>query len=208
VEALCAAEASGGPQLSFSTLFDLDRAEVEAHLATFLYENADDTTHDFTPRAFIILEADGAPAATCAAWIEHPDPQESRNAVRAACWGHALGFDRLQHFRDRLELAAAIEIPRSAGCVQIDAVYVREAYRGQGLLALLIEAQLARFATAQPAPPVAQIVLMLENTRARRAYEKLGFAFKRETGSDNPLMPQILPGTGKLLLEKPLTSSD
>jgi len=115
-----------------------------------------------------------------------------------------LGAERFLAARPMLALLATIDIPRTPGALQLDAIAVLDAYRGQGLLQRLLSHIEADFSARQPAPEHVQILLMRENLRALSAYEKAGYRVATETNSDDPIIPTLVPGTGRMLLTKAL----
>jgi ribosomal protein S18 acetylase RimI-like enzyme len=201
VDCILLAEGAGAGPIAYQQLFGLDdhalRAlltdicEVELMGCELCYPN------------FYVAEVAGQPAAATAAWIESLDGIPS-GTLKAQLLAQVLGAERFLAARPMLELLSTIDIPRTPGALQLDAIAVLDAYRGKGLLQHLLSHIEADFSARQPAPEHVQILLMRENLRALSAYEKAGYRVVTETHSDDPIIPTLVPGTGRLLLTKAL----
>jgi ribosomal protein S18 acetylase RimI-like enzyme len=195
------AEASGTPVVSYQRLFDLTDAELTDLLTTLAAEDAEGQELCY-PSHRLLVAAD-TPVATCAAWVEGADGLPS-HLVRAQLLGYVLGPARLQAAAEALQVLAAVAIPRTPGALQLESFAVLPAHRGQGLVSRLIDTQLAHHLALQPSLRLAEIQLMRENEAARRAYTRAGFHVVQETHSSHPRLPQLLPGTGKVLMQRQL----
>ncbi|MBX3102751.1 MAG: GNAT family N-acetyltransferase [Bacteroidetes bacterium] len=195
------AEASGTEVISYQRLFGLSDAELDTLLLTLAAEEADG--QELTYNTHRVVEVANRPVAACAAWIEAQDSPPS-HLVRAQLLAYVLGNDRLQAAADKLRVLAEVAIARTPGALQLEAFGVLPEYRGQGFTAALIESHIRHYKAEHPGLALAEIILMSENTAAQRAYAKAGFHVVHHTHSDNPLLLTLLPGAGKVLMQRRL----
>lgn len=201
IECILAAEGGGTPLISYQQIFGLSEAELRDFFLQLVGEELEG--NEFSYANFYIGEMGGSAAAACAAWVEGAEGVPASTA-KAQMLAHYLGLARWRAAADKLKAVAGIDIPRQEGALQIDSIAVRPSYRGQGLLQALLIHVMAQFKRKQPALRRAQILLMRENAAARRAYEKAGFMLASETQSADPVVPTLVPGTGRLMMEKNL----
>jgi len=202
--ALCIqlAESQGTGAVSYARLFDLSDEETDTLLLGLAAEEADG--QELTFENFLLIEVNGQVAGGCAAWIEAHDCPPS-NSVKATLLTHYLRLERFRAAATKLQALNTIAIERKPGVLQIDSIAVFDGFRGQGLVAQLIEAQLRRFARSATE---AQIICMDTNAAAIRAYQKAGFHLEAQTQCEDPhavsLLTDILGGTGKRSFRKDL----
>ena len=201
--AILEAERSGTAHTVYERLFDLTADELVSALKSMLGEEIPGSELCCASFLLALTEPDGVPAGCIATWIEAEEGPAS-NLVRAGLLLHTLGADRWAAARPRLELLGEIDIPRAAGALQIEAVYVAEAHRGEGLTRDLIERALAETRAAKPHVRKAQILSVAENESSLRAFSRAGFAVTRRTRSSSPALRALFPGAGRLLWERAL----
>jgi GNAT superfamily N-acetyltransferase len=201
VPAIIAAERSGGPRSLYERVFDLDEAALAGILRAVLSEEVPGS--ELCCESFWIASEGGERAGCIATWVEGKGAGTSA-FVRAALLSHALGAERWKSAAERLRLLSIVELPRAAGAMQIEAVYVAPAHRGSGIAAALIAHAIAAAREEAPAPERAQILSVVGNTSSARAFEKAGFQVARRAESDDPRIAALLPGGGRLLWERSL----
>jgi ribosomal protein S18 acetylase RimI-like enzyme len=192
-QAIWAAECGLGQRSTYEALFVLTQPQTLDLLQHVLAEELDDC--ELSPGAFLVAEADGIRAATCAAWLEHPGLGNS-TSLKAQALPFVLGLPRWRAAEQHLRALAQVAIPRTENTLQLESFFTAVNFRGLGLAAQLIAAQRARF----PAVQRAEIQLAAHNLAAIAAYAKAGFVAVEERVSDDPLVAEILGGPGKLRL--------
>jgi len=201
IEAILEAEKSGSDRIPYCAIFSLDEAELRTLLASILDE--DFTGQELCISGFQVAEVAGQPAGAACGWVEGAGGMAS-TLVKANLLQHFLDADRLADARPHLERLAQLSLEREPGAIQLESIYVRPGQRGHGLTGRILTEQLRVLQTGAPHAEKAQIILMKDNDRALRAYQKLGFAVARERHSDDPELAAILPGTTKILMERAL----
>jgi ribosomal protein S18 acetylase RimI-like enzyme len=201
VPAIIAAERSGGPRSLYERLFDLDEAELAAILRAILAEELPGS--ELCCDSFWIALEEGEPAGCIATWIEGTGGAASAFA-RAALLSHAVGPERWKNAAERMRVLSLVEVPRAAGALQIEAVYVAPGHRGSGVAAALIEHGIEAVQREAPGTERAQILSVVGNSSSARAFEKAGFRVTRRAESDDPRVGALFPGGGRLLWERSL----
>lgn len=196
--AIIEAERSGTPRSMYERVFALDEAGLAELVTAMLREDLPGS--ELSCEAFLLALEGETKVGAIATWIEGESGQPS-NMVRASLLGYAIGPDRWAAARPELERLAAVDIPRSPGALQIEAVYVAPGHRGRRITARLIEHALLQQREAGGVE-IAQILSVLGNERSRRAFTHAGFTVARETRSESPELLAIFPGSGRLLWER------
>lgn len=197
VRCIRAAETGKTTETTYERLFGLSSSELEG-LLTEICE-ADIPGCELCYPNFWIAEEDQIPAGGLAAWVEATEGLPS-SFLKGQLLAQAMGKQRFLAARPKLEALAGVDILRSPGYLQLDAIFVEESFRGKGVLEALVGHILAQYGEV----PVAQILLVGGNDRALRAYTRLGFALKDQTQTDDRATAELLGGSGRLLLEKHL----
>jgi len=199
VDAIIEAEASGTQKISYREIFGLNDRELSDLFDSILAEEIHGC--GWSPPEFLIAEHDREAAACCAAWIEGASGLSS-SIMKSRLLVEFLGEDRWELSKENLSAASEVNIDRTVGILQIDSVYTRPRYRGQGLSGILIREHLRE--AAQTGASCAEIQLMKNNGAAMKAYQKAGFSLKRERDSDSEIIRKLLPHHTKLLMVKDL----
>ena len=113
-----------------------------------------------------------------------------------------LTKDNFENLKQNLETFSSINIPRSNGTLQIESVFVEEAYRGKGLFSELLNFQIIQAKEAGFDFNTLELVTYNSNHIAERAYTKAGFVKVKSTQSENSNILNYYPGTGMNLWQK------
>ena len=195
VDAIIEAEASGTQTISYREIFRLNDGELRELFDSILSEEIQGC--GWSPPEFLIAENDAEAAACCAAWIEGAGGLSS-SIIKAQLLVEFLGQGKWENSKENLSAASEINIDRTPGILQIDSVYTQPRYRGHGLSRILIREHLLQ--AAKSGTRRAEIQVMKNNHPAIKAYRKVGFIVKREKGSDNIRLGQLLPYHTKLVM--------
>jgi ribosomal protein S18 acetylase RimI-like enzyme len=201
VEAIIAAEKSGSGPLSYAAIFDLDEGEMARLLWQALEEDLEG--QEVCLSHFLIAELDGVPAAGCASWIEARDGIPS-GQIKANLLFHLVGQNVWKRAADRLKAVAETSIQRSVGAAQLESIYTKPDFRGNGLAPQLIEEHLKAHRALNPEVERAQLILFKNNARAAHVYRKIGFEQIAERSGTHPLLDSILSCPAKIMMEKQL----
>jgi GNAT superfamily N-acetyltransferase len=168
----------------YEIAFGLAAPELEAVLSEALCMDGAGSALDIG--SFLLVEDNGEPVATCAAWVEGEGGAPS-SFVEATVLARALGASRWTKGLAALKVLSQTHPERTKASLQLESIYVVEQRRGHGMLTELFrEAERARGAVS-----TAEICLVATNVRARRAYEKLGYAESRSSSPEPALVPLV-----------------
>jgi ribosomal protein S18 acetylase RimI-like enzyme len=195
------ADRSGGTRLSYQGLFELTDTEAQSLLQELAATDLEG--QELTYPNFLLIEQQGQIAGGLAAWVEGADGLPS-TLIKGQLLAHVLGAQRVLAAKDRIALLSEIELKRTEGALQLDSIAIFPDHQGQGLLRPLVEAAILRFKDNNAELRRAEIHLLIENERARKAYERLGFRKERESKSTKPELTSVVSGTGFLLLAREL----
>ena len=195
-EAILNAERSGAEKSFYELVFGFSEDETLELIRKMLVENIPGS--EFHTESYQLIELDGEIVGGCAAWIENQDGLSS-NSIRANLLAYTLGAAQLLAQRDAVNALNEIDIERTTGTLQIEAVYLRDGYRGKGVIRKAFEACLNQH---ESFINEIQIQSVLENHSSARAFEKAGFTRSEEKTSTNPKLKEVFLGTGKVLWTK------
>jgi ribosomal protein S18 acetylase RimI-like enzyme len=193
------AEKSGSNIISYCAIFSINEEELKALLGRILDEDIEG--QELYIPGFLIAEVDGEPAAAISAWIENETGMSS-NIIKSNLLMYCLDRDTLINATPALQLMNEINVPRSAGALQIESVYTAEKYRGLGLVSKLVDEHIRRNREAGKVFDTAQVILLQNNVSARKAYEKTGFAVVKEKTCADKAILKLLSCDTKILMEK------
>lgn len=193
------AEASGTDVISYQRLFDLTDTELDDLLTNALAEEVDGC--DLSYQNYVVAEWMGERVGACAAWIEADDYAPS-HLIKGQMLAWVLGNDRLQAAREKIDLINEVNVLRDPGTLQLESFAVVPEHRGKGITRAMIQHHIDQYKNKRPELQYAQIAMMSSNLQGLRAYEKAGFQLLKQMHSVNPRVRELLPGTGKILLQK------
>lgn len=182
---------------TYETLLNYNASQTIQLLKGIFLEEIED--QELCVQSFAVVTYGGEAVAGCAAWIECLNGTPS-NTLKAT----ALHFLTQQNFQNNpyFQALSEVNIPRTPMTIQLESFFTHPEFRGKNLAQLLIEFHLSNLQS--PEIQFAEIQAVNENTSAIKAYQKAGFSAQKTTSSTNPLVHQLLGGTGKTLLQKTL----
>lgn len=194
IECVLQAESLSGKS-TYETLLNFNATQTTNLLKSIFEEEIED--QEVCVHSFAVVTYRGEPVAGCAAWIECLNGTPS-NTLKAT----ALHFLTQQNFQNNpfFHALADVNIPRTPMTIQLESFYTHPEFRGKNLAQLLIEFHL--FYLQSPEIKFAEIQTVNENLPAIKAYQKAGFSMYQQTSSTDPLVYQLLGGSGKTLLQK------
>lgn len=195
------AERGDNGPISYQRIFKLSDEALTQLLEQIAAEEIDGM--ELSHSNFLLLEPENGsgPIGGCASWLEAHECLPS-SLLKAQTLGYFLGHVAMKEVREALDIVGLINIPRQPGALQLESFYIHPAYRGQGLLARLINAHIASWQPQHPA--LAQIIALNHNFRAIKAYANCGFEVVRALETDDSRMYDYFSSPGKVLLEKQL----
>ncbi len=199
-EGIIYAEMSGGSILPYTALFGISKEETIALIHAVLEEEIEGQEW-FLP-GFTILESNGIPVSCLSSWTEGKNGLGS-GVLKAQAMAWILR-DKWTKAAPRLECLKSAQLPRLQGALQLECIYTKTEFRGQGLASKLISFCIQQ-ASESPAPPkTAEIQLLGNNQAALRSYTKCGFLLREEAISEQPEILTLLAHNTRVSLIKPL----
>jgi GNAT superfamily N-acetyltransferase len=192
------AERSGRPFTMYERVFDLTEAELRDLLHAIFVEDVPGS--ELWCESFLLALDGDHPVAAIATWIEERDAPPSA-IVRANLLSHTLGIDKWKSAAPKLRSLATIDLPRRPGTLQIEAVHTAPAHRGRGLSGQLIAFALDECRRLSPDVTHSQVISVLENEVAARAFARAGYVVAGRSQGDAAL-GELFPGTGRVLWER------
>lgn len=198
IEAVIAAEKSGTDRLSYASIFGLELPKVTELLKNAILE--DIPGQELALSEFIIAYIDNELAGTVCAWIEAAEGVSSA-VLKANVLFYFLGAETIAIAAEKSKLIEPLNIPREAGTLQIESVYVRNKFRGLGVSNKLISEHIKDVLHLGDPVTKVQIHVAASNETAKRSYEKLGFVTKiSKTCPDNKVL-EFLPSDTRIMME-------
>ena len=188
-ESACSAEG----QTAYEKMFNLPRAELQTVLSAVLESGG--TGHQLTRQSFYVLDTDGQPAATCAAWVESSAGGGS-GARMASALVRELGMQRFASAARQMRALSSAMPKRTPGAVQMETFYVAPQRRGMGLTRTLIRDVCDSLEGDGISFDTIEIALLDANTAARKAYERSGLALAGQTASQDPEFFELMGAHG------------
>jgi len=200
VEAICQAEKGPSEVLSYCNIFGIDEPELRALLSAMLREDIEG--QELCISDFLIAEQDGRSVAACCAWVE-ANAGVASTLLKASVLAQFIAPARMAQAQQYFSALKELYLPRAAGAVQIESVFVAKEVRGRGLAQQLITAQFKRLRPQAPAG-VAQVILAANNHAAMATYTRCGFVVVGQRNSESQVVARLLPSASKILMQRPL----
>jgi ribosomal protein S18 acetylase RimI-like enzyme len=198
IETIVFAEKSGTDHIGYCTTFDISEAEFVDFLRYALEDEIEG--QEFCTDHFMIAEEEGVRAGACAAWVEGA-AGNSANMLKAYLFMEHFGQEKMDAAAGRMKGFASFQFEREPGTIQIESVYVADAFRGRGLTGDLIRAHFEDLCSRYPSVSKAQVSTSMNNTSAIRAYEKVGFVITDRKKLIDESLKKTLPFDERCLLE-------
>jgi GNAT superfamily N-acetyltransferase len=199
IKVILEADKSNTQTSSYARLLNMQEAELKLLFENIFEEELEGC--EFGQESFNVLMDGDNYAAASASWIEGADGLPSWQIKTSALFC-VLTKDNFENLKQNLETFSSINIPRSNGTLQIESVFVEEAYRGKGLFSELLNFQIIQAKEAGFDFNTLELVTYNSNQIAERAYTKAGFVKVKSTQSENSNILNYYPGTGMNLWQK------
>ena len=198
IEAIIAAEKSGSDVLSYTAIFDLTEEQTKGYLREMLEEEIDGC--ELSLSSYLIAELNNEPAAVMGAWIEGTEDVPS-STIKGNLLSYFLPRESMIKAIEKSPVISemAIEYINSTLCIGI--VYVKEKFRGKGLVLKLLNEHITKAIVGKKDLDVF-IQVFGNNIAAIKAYKKLGFEEFKVVRSDNEQVTNYLPSNIKYFLKK------
>ena len=126
VEAILEADRSPGSRTSYCTLFEIEERDFPSILQSMLEEEIEG--QELCLSGFLLATVEGEPAGGLSGWVEGEAGLPS-GILKVNLLAHVLGRERIARAAERLRVASELEHRREKGAIQLESIYVREAFR-------------------------------------------------------------------------------
>lgn len=193
LDGVIASEKSGTTNLSYCTLFDLDREEFGALLLSIFKEEIENQPWCLTHWQIGQVGKDSVCCLTI--WKEESSFQSS-DLLRIQLLSYFIP-EKMKMAKEKLIEVAKVSIPRKAGYFQIEHLYTLEKYQGKGFMKTFLN----HIFTLFPGQKL-EIQLMANNTKALKLYESVGFQLRDKKCWEGLYEMKLLPSDCKISLTK------
>jgi len=199
IKAILEADKSNTEISSYSRLFNMTEPELKELFDNIFDEELE--TCEFGHHGFAVVIENGDYAAAVSSWIEGADglPSWQIKSTALFCTLPKANFENLQQ---KLDSFSSINIPRTVGTLQIESVFVENAYRGKGYFAKLLNFHINSSKEAGAVFNTIELLTYNSNKIAESIYTKAGFVKVKSTISDNSEILHYYPGSGMNLWQK------
>jgi len=193
INAIFEAEKSGSTLLSYSTLFDLSKTELQQLFTEMLEEDV--ANQEINVSGFGLVEIEKKVVAATNCWIE-PSNGKSSAQQKASLLMGIMGTTRVSEAFAQHKFLQDLTLTRSPGAVQFESVFILPEHRGKGLLGFLFKTLSEVHNPSKKLPE--EIHVVQSNQLAYNAYRKLGFTVIQEKISVHPDVKKYLPDSTRL----------
>lgn len=199
IKTIIEADKSGTSKSSYCSLLEISEQELANMLERIFMHELEG--FEFSVASFCVLEHNLQPVGACASWIEEfdgiPSWQTRMLSIRAEAKGES--YNKMVAKKDIVSNLIPIRTPNS---LQIESVYISEAYRGLGLFRTMLDFHIQNSKAISPELNSAEILVYDNNQIALNSYQKSGFSIVKSTKLENPDLLNIFPSNGMILLSK------
>ena len=201
VDTTIEAEKSGTDILTYSTIFGLSEEKTRKYMAKMFAEEVDGC--ELSISSFLLAVVDDNVAAAVAAWIEGIEGIPS-TVLKGNLLNYTLPKAALEKAMSLNSIVRELHIEYINNTIQIGLVYVAKSFRGQNLVALLIDKQIENLLKINTKPSAVYVQVFGNNLKAIRAYQKANFRKVLVKESTNINTLKYMPANRKILMKREL----
>lgn len=199
IKTIIEADKSGTSKSSYCSLLEISEQELANMLERIFMHELEG--FEFSVASFCVLEHNQQPVGACASWIEEfdgiPSWQTRMLSIRAEA-----GSESYNQLMAKKEIVANLIPTRTPRSLQIESVYISEAYRGLGLFHTMLNFHIQNNKAISPELNSTEILVYDNNQIALNSYQKSGFSIVKSTRLENDEIIHIFPSNGMVLLSK------
>ena len=197
IEALIEADKSGSQMISTCSIFALSEDEYKEILRDILSQDIEN--YDYYLSGFLIAELNGEYVGASGSWLEGGDGTPS-GVIKSTMLFPYLDKAKISDIKNNIQIIKGSNLPREAGALQLEYVYVREKYRGHGIFTKVVRENIERNLSKYTFSKV-QSILFKENYKSYSAFLKFGYKVVEERKAENPEILRFFPFNVKILME-------
>lgn len=193
------AEKSFTNVISYCGIFSLTEDELLPIFRKILQEDV--IGQELCYSSYLIAESEGEYAGACGAWVEEANGFSSA-VLKANILFEFIPHDKLVEAKHLFSTLQKLNIVREPNTLQIVYAYVKEKFRGKGIVGKLINEHIKIQKELFPQLKKVQLRPTITNESAFKAYQKIGFTLTYEKSITDTDVLEYLPARGKYLMEK------
>ncbi len=196
-EVLIEADKSSSQLISTCKIFALAKENYKIILNDILSHDVE--YYDYYLSGFLITELNGEYVGASGSWLEGGGGTPS-GIIKTTMLLSYLDKANISIIKNNIQIIKDLNLTREIGALQIENVYIREKYRGQGYFSKIISENIKWNLTKYNFSKV-QSILFKENFNSYFSFLKFGYKVVEEKKVDNPKILDFYPFNSKLLME-------
>ncbi len=196
-EALIEADKSSSPIVSTCKIFDLAEENYKIILREILIQDIE--YYDYYLSGFLIAELNGEYVGASGSWLEAGNGTPS-GIIKMTMLLAYLDKANISKIKDNIQIIKGLNPTREPGALQLEYIYIREKYRGQGFFAKIVSENINWNLNKYNFSKV-QSILFKENSNSYFSFLKFGYKVVEEKKVDNPKVLDFYPFNTKILME-------
>jgi GNAT superfamily N-acetyltransferase len=199
-DVVIAAEMGMSDKLSYCTLFNLSLDDARKAIISMLQEEIDGC--ELSVSSFTIAESDGQPIGALGGWVEGYYEGQSSQMLKSNLIGYTLGKSAIEKLQVHAPMLKEFYIPRDAGCMQIEYLFVKPEYTGRRIEVDLMQHVEDRCKRMSPSITIGQAQLLRNSIWSIKLLMKFGYSITRNIKSTFPDVTNYIAHNEKVLMEK------
>lgn len=199
-DVIIAAEMGMSDKLSYCTLFSLSLDEARKAIISMLQEEIDGC--ELSVSSFTIAHIDGQPIGALGGWVEGHYDGLSSQMLKSNLIGYTLGKSAIEKLQEHTQMLKEFYIPRDAGCMQIEYLFVKPEFTGRRIEVELMQQVEDRCKAMDPGLKMGQAQLFRNSIWSIKLLMKFGFTITRSIKSTFPDVTNYIAHNEKVLMEK------
>ena len=199
-DVIIAAEMGMSDKLSYCTLFGLSFEDARKAIHSMLQEEIDGC--ELSLSSFTIAHIDGQPIGALGGWVEGHYDGLSSQILKSNLIGYTLGKSAIEKLQEHTQLLKEFYIPRDAGCMQIEYLFVKPEFTGRRIEVELMQQVEDRCKAMDSGLKIGQAQLFRNSIWSIKLLMKFGYTITRSIKSTFPDVTNYIAHNEKVLMEK------
>lgn len=180
------------------SVFDISRTEFRDIVQTLFESNI--PNNEYHTESYYVLEYEGDLIACLAGWKEGLDDIESERLLSSVVLQY-VGIERWQERREVIEKASVLNIPREAGKIEIESMYLKKEFRGTSAFFKIYYRTVDNLFQKFPECDTVQSRFFQSNPLAIRIAKHIGYEIVNQSSFDVAPINKFFPNEGLVMTE-------
>lgn len=196
-EAIIEADKSSTQLVSTCKIFALTEDNYKIILQDILIQDIE--YYDYYLSGFLIAELNGEYVGASGSWLEGGNGTPS-GITKTTMLLSYLDKSNISLIKNNIQIIKDLTLTRETGALQLEYVYIREKFRGQGFFSKIVSENIKWNFTKHNFSKV-QSILLKGNYNSYFAFLKFGYIIVEEKEVDDPKILDFYPFNTKILME-------